>query len=118
MELEKLKLMGNEPATLYDFAVLDAVWSGIVQSPEAIQKFLLADGLGSLLDLLDRGAAALQPLLLTVIAGTLTLGFTASGQRSDLIIQQGCCCLLYARLCYSVVEQTTFLRFGSQHSMV
>ena len=61
--------MGSEPASLYDFAVLDALWSGIVQSPAAMQRFLLADGLGSLLDLLDRGAAALQPLLLTVIAG-------------------------------------------------
>ena len=61
--------MGSERASPYDFAVLDAVWSGIVQSPAAMQRFLLADGLGSLLDLLDRGAAALQPLLLTIIAG-------------------------------------------------
>ena len=61
--------MGSEPASLYDFAVLDALWSGIVQSSAAMQRFLLADGLGSLLDLLDRGAAALQPLLLTIIAG-------------------------------------------------
>lgn len=69
LELEKLKLVGNEPATLYDFAVLDALWSGIVQSPAAMQAFLLADGLGALLDVLDQGAAALQPLLLTIIAG-------------------------------------------------
>ena len=61
--------MGSEPASLYEFAVLDALWSGIVQSPEAMQGFLLADGLGGLLDLLDRGAAALQPLLLTIVAG-------------------------------------------------
>lgn len=61
--------MGNEAATLYDFAVLDALWSGIVQSPAALQSFLLADGLGTLLDVLDCGAAALKPLLLTIIAG-------------------------------------------------
>lgn len=61
--------MGSEAATLYDFAVLDALWSGIVQSPAALQSFLLADGLGTLLDVLDCGAAALQPLLLTIIAG-------------------------------------------------
>lgn len=70
LELEKLKLMGSEAATLYDFAVLDAMWSGIVQSPAALQSFLLADGLGTLLDVLDCGAAALKPLLLTIIAGT------------------------------------------------
>ncbi len=69
LELEKLKLVGNEPATLYDFAVLDALWSGIVQSAAAMQSFLLADGLGTLLDVLDCGAAALKPLLLTLIAG-------------------------------------------------
>ncbi|DBA76401.1 TPA: hypothetical protein ACH3X1_010107 [Trebouxia sp. C0004] len=71
LELEKLKLMGSEAATLYDFAVLDALWSGIVQSPAALQSFLLADGLGTLLDLLDCGAAALKPLLLTIIADVL-----------------------------------------------
>ncbi len=69
LELEKLKLMGNEASTLYDFAVLDALWSGIVQSPAALQSFLLADGLGTLLDVVDCGAAALKPLLLTIIAG-------------------------------------------------
>ncbi len=61
--------MGSEAATLYDFAVLDALWSGIVQSPAALQSFLLADGLGTLLDVVDGGAAALKPLLLTIIAG-------------------------------------------------
>lgn len=69
--------MGSQPASLYDFAVLDALWSGIVQSPEAMQGFLLADGLGSLLDLLDRGAAALQPLLLTIVAGMPQSHWTA-----------------------------------------
>lgn len=69
LELDKLKLLGNEAATLYDFAVLDALWSGIVQSPAAMQDFLLADGLGTILDVLDRGAAALKPLVLTIIAG-------------------------------------------------
>lgn len=69
LELDKLKLLGNEAATLYDFAVLDALWSGIVQSSAAMQGFLLADGLGTILDVLDRGAAALRPLVLTIIAG-------------------------------------------------
>ena len=64
--------MGSEAATLYDFAVLDALWSGVVQSPAALQSFLLADGLGTLLDVLDCGAAALKPLLLTIIAGMRT----------------------------------------------
>lgn len=108
--------MGNEPATLYDFAVLDAVWSGIVQSPEAMQRFLLADGLGSLLDLLDRGAAALQPLLLTVIAGKPTLDCIASGP--DFIIQHGGCCLSYATLSYSVAGLRTKQYYGSQHTTV
>jgi len=35
----------------------------------ALQSFLLADGLGTLLDVVDCGAAALKPLLLTIIAG-------------------------------------------------
>ena len=69
LDLEKLKLVGNEPTILYDFAVLDALWSGIVQSPAALQSFLLADGLGSLLDLLGCGAGAVKPLVLTIIAG-------------------------------------------------
>ena len=69
LELEKLKLVGSEPATMFDFAVLDALWSAIVQSPAAMRSFLLADGLGALLDLVERGAAALQPLLLTILAG-------------------------------------------------
>lgn len=69
LELEKLKQVGNEPGTLYDFAVLDALWSGIVRSSTAMHSFLLADGLGSLLDVLDCGAAALKPLLLTIAAG-------------------------------------------------
>lgn len=84
LELEKLKLVGNEAATLYDFAVLDAVWSGIVQSPAALQCFLLADGLGGLLDLLDQGAAALRQLLLTIIAGrTSRLQCTRPKQHPD-----------------------------------
>ena len=70
--------MGSEAATLYDFAVLDALWSGIVQSPAALQSFQLADGLGTLLDVLDCGAAALKPLLLTIIAGMRTWADWAS----------------------------------------
>ena len=69
LELQKLKLMGSEAATLYDFAVLDALWSGIVQSSKAMQSFLAADGLGSLLDVLECGAVALKPVLLTIMAG-------------------------------------------------
>ena len=86
LELEKLKVVGKEPATLYDFAVLDALWSGIVQSAAAMKRFLLADGLGSLLDLLDQGAAALQPLLLTIIAGTLTLACNRQAQLQPLLL--------------------------------
>lgn len=78
LELEKLKLVGHEAASLYDFAVLDALWSGIVQSPAALQCFLLADGLGSLLDLLDQAAAALRQLLLTIIAGRTGCQHTAA----------------------------------------
>ena len=96
LELEKLKLVGNEPATLYDFAVLDALWSGIVQSPAAMQSFLLADGLGALLDVLDQGAAALQPLLLTIIAGKCfvhhrpALGMVAGTKAWLLMARHGC----------------------------
>ena len=79
LELQKLKLTASEEATLYDFAVLDALWSGIVQSPKAMQAFLVSDGLGALLDVLESGAVALKPVLLTIIAGKKAAGrFSAS----------------------------------------
>lgn len=68
-ELEKMKLSGSEEPTLYDFAVLDATWSGIAQGSEAVQIFLATDGLGALLDILNKGALPLQPVILTIIAG-------------------------------------------------
>ncbi|KAL3153358.1 hypothetical protein ABBQ38_011699 [Trebouxia sp. C0009 RCD-2024] len=87
LELEKLKLVGHEAASLYDFAVLDALWSGIVQSPAALQCFLLADGLGSLLDLLDQAAAALRQLLLTIIADVLGSDSGKHIQATDLFYE-------------------------------
>lgn len=68
-ELEKMKVPGCDEPTLYDFAVLDATWSGIAQGSEAVQIFLATDGLGALLDILNKGALPLQPVLLTIIAG-------------------------------------------------
>ena len=68
-ELEKMKLPGSVEPTLYDFAVLDAVWSGIAQGSDAVRIFLATDGLGALLDILNKGALPLQPVLLTVISG-------------------------------------------------
>ena len=75
LELQKLKLTANEDATLYDFAVLDALWSGIVQNPIAMQNFLVSDGLGTLLDVLESGAVGLKPVLLTITAGEKAVGF-------------------------------------------
>lgn len=64
-----MKLPGSVEPTLYDFAVLDAVWSGIAQGSDAVQIFLATDGLGALLDILNKGALPLQPVLLTIISG-------------------------------------------------
>ena len=73
-ELEKMKLTGSGEPSLYDFAVLDATWSGIAQGADAVQAFLATDGLGALLDILNKGALPLQPVILTIIAGTSAFG--------------------------------------------
>ena len=72
-ELEKVKLSGSVEPTLYDFAVLDVVWSGVAQGSDAVQVFLATDGLGALLDILNKGALPMQPVLLTIISGTLPI---------------------------------------------
>lgn len=65
-----MKMTGTGEISLYDFAVLDATWSSIAQSTDAVQAFLATDGLGALLDIFNKGALPLQPVILTIIAGT------------------------------------------------
>lgn len=88
-----MKLSGSEEPTLYDFAVLDATWSGIAQGSDAVQIFLATDGLGALLDNLNKGALPLQPVLLTIIAGEW-LRFVSSWLQAVKLLFCCAVCLL------------------------
>ncbi|KAK9829850.1 hypothetical protein WJX72_008249 [[Myrmecia] bisecta] len=71
LELGKLRDADTSAPSPFAIAVMDLAWSTVVPNRKNLARFLVADGMAAILDVLESCHVAVQPLVLTVIADML-----------------------------------------------